>query len=75
MKRQIWCLPALLATAAIGCTSDPNTVEVPEGTRMTLALEQPGRSDINTDGDLVSARTGAPVVVSGREVLAEESVM
>jgi hypothetical protein len=72
MKRKLWTLPALLAlSGAVGCSQEPETVEVPEGTTMTLALETTVRSDMSRDGDIVVARIVEPLVVDGRTVIAE----
>ena len=71
MKRILWTLPALLVMGAAGCSQEPDTVEVPEGTTMTLALETTVRSDMSRDGDIVVARTVEPVVVEGRTVIDE----
>lgn len=70
MKRKLWTLPALLAfTGAVGCAKEKDTVEVPDGTTMSLALETTVRSDMSRDGDLIVARIAEPVVVAGRTVI------
>jgi hypothetical protein len=56
-------------TGAVGCAPEQDTVEVPEGTTMTLALETTVRSDMSRDGDLIVARIAEPVVVAGRTVI------
>lgn len=71
MSRTFRFTPILAASALVvmlGCQSSSkmgHEVTIPSGTKVTVALEEPLRTDTHDSGDMFVARTTEPIVVNG----------
>lgn len=70
MSRTFRYTPILAASALVamlGCQSSKmgQEVTIPSGTKVTVALEEPLRTDTHDSGDKFVARTTEPIIVNG----------